>query len=412
MPKHGSFALAGVLVAAFMLFDQSSAIHVLQGADGTLYLAQDSDAWTMQPGPISDGDLAALTPSGELDGAIPAPFLSTSALAPLQAVQSADGSLYLVQGSNVWTLVPLAASDGDIAALNVVGSLSGTIAAPGLTGPAADPPPPAAEQPPVPAQAAPLPAPPVPQPIVTQPETSALTIVSSLPRQGADNKRITDSVVNAMRMALNEHNNQVLGQPLAYVDLDGSTRAKQGWDAAQEASNANQALSGARSALAYIGPLDSGAAVVSIPILCSGNMAMVSPGVTGIEFTRPQAGVPNAPEVFYPNNCKRNFARLSPADDLEHAASSDWPNQLNAKGRQWYQAYMSQFGAAPDIHALYGYEAMNVVLSAIQHAGSTNRAAIRDALFSTSNFDGVLGTWSMTSTGDTTRIQAPPPGSR
>jgi hypothetical protein len=120
MPKHGSFALAGVLVAAFMLFDQSSAIHVLQGADGTLYLAQDSDAWTMQPSPISDADLAALTPSGELDGVIPAPFLSTSTLAPVQAVQSADGSLYLVQGSNVWTLLPLAADDGDVAALKVV----------------------------------------------------------------------------------------------------------------------------------------------------------------------------------------------------------------------------------------------------------------------------------------------------
>jgi ABC-type branched-subunit amino acid transport system substrate-binding protein len=141
-------------------------------------------------------------------------------------------------------------------------------------------------------------------------------------------------------------------------------------------------------------------------------MAMVSPGVTGIEFTRPQADVPNAPQVFYPNNCKRNFARLAPADDLEHATLSDWPNQLTAKGRQWYQAYVSQFGTPPDIHALYGYEAMNVVFSAIERAGSANRAAIRDALISTSNFDGVLGTWSMTSTGDTTRIQAPTPGSR
>jgi hypothetical protein len=69
MPKHGNFALAGVLVAAVMLFDQPSAIQALQSADGTLYLAQGSDALTVRPSPIPDTDLAALTPTGELDGA-------------------------------------------------------------------------------------------------------------------------------------------------------------------------------------------------------------------------------------------------------------------------------------------------------------------------------------------------------
>jgi hypothetical protein len=123
MPKHGNFALAGVLVAAVMLFDQPSAIQVLQSADGTLYLAQGSDAWTVKPSPIPNADLAALTPSGELDGAIPATFLSTSTVAPPQAVQSTDGGLHLVEGNNVWTLVPLAADDVDVAALNVVGTI-------------------------------------------------------------------------------------------------------------------------------------------------------------------------------------------------------------------------------------------------------------------------------------------------
>src|SRR2546430_6031198 len=48
------------------------------------------------------------------------------------------------------------------------------------------------------------------------------------------------------------------------------------------------------------------------------------------------------------------------------------------------------------------YEAMKVALAAIERAGSKDRAAIRDAIFATRNYDGILGTWSFTPTGDTT----------
>jgi branched-chain amino acid transport system substrate-binding protein len=45
---------------------------------------------------------------------------------------------------------------------------------------------------------------------------------------------------------------------------------------------------------------------------------------------------------------------------------------------------------------------MNVALDAIARAGTKDRAAIRDAIFATRNYDGVLGHWSFTDTGDTT----------
>jgi branched-chain amino acid transport system substrate-binding protein len=45
---------------------------------------------------------------------------------------------------------------------------------------------------------------------------------------------------------------------------------------------------------------------------------------------------------------------------------------------------------------------MNVALDAIARVGRKDRAAIRDAIFATSNYSGVLGTWSFTPTGDTT----------
>jgi branched-chain amino acid transport system substrate-binding protein len=45
---------------------------------------------------------------------------------------------------------------------------------------------------------------------------------------------------------------------------------------------------------------------------------------------------------------------------------------------------------------------MNVAIAAIEKADKKDRAAIRDAIFSTRNYNGVLGTWSFTETGDTT----------
>ncbi|MBV9601719.1 MAG: hypothetical protein JOZ87_33340 [Chloroflexi bacterium] len=116
---------------------QSSPLNVVQSSDGTLYLEQGSNAWTMVPNSISDSDLAALTPSGELDGAIPAAFLGTpGAPTLLQVVQGSDGTFYIAQGTNVWTLVPNQIADADLAALNQVGEVDGTISTPALAAPA------------------------------------------------------------------------------------------------------------------------------------------------------------------------------------------------------------------------------------------------------------------------------------
>jgi hypothetical protein len=128
------------------------AIRVLRGGDGTLYVSEGTSAWTMTPGSISDDEAAAMAASGELDGAIPSPLLSTTAPAPLEAVQTSDGTVYLRQEGNAWLLVPEVASDADVAGLNIIGEITSTIAAPGLGGPLPD----SAPQPPT--LAAPAPA--------------------------------------------------------------------------------------------------------------------------------------------------------------------------------------------------------------------------------------------------------------
>src|SRR5439155_16075861 len=124
-------------------------------------------------------------------------------------------------------------------------------------------------------------------------------------RTGA-NKGQTDTMSNAIKMALAEVNNRIGGATLVYQDMDDSTPEKGQWDAAQEASNANQAIADA-DVVAYIGTFNSGAAEVSIPILCAANTGMVSPANTYPGLTKKIEGVvANEPDVYYPNGCKRN----------------------------------------------------------------------------------------------------------
>jgi branched-chain amino acid transport system substrate-binding protein len=353
--------------------------------------------------------------------------------------------------------------------------------------------------------------------------TGTIKIVSSLPRTGAS-KGQTDTIVNAFKMVLTERQNKVGGATLTYEDMDDATAAKGSWDGPTEASNANKALNDP-DVMVYIGTFNSGAAKVSIPILCPANLAMISPANTYPGLTKKtQFNAPNEPDVYY-TNCKRNYTRVPATDDLQgavgavyakqiggtkayvlhdsdlygqgiaevfaatakkigldvvggpegmdpqasdyralsqkvrgsgadlvywggitdHNAGKLWqdlrstlgPNvklmgpdgigdaafadaagsaaegtygsfpgvpgaKLTGKGAEWYQRYKQQFQGEPDPYAAYGYEAMQVAITSIEKAGKKDRAAIRDAVFATKNYDGVLGTWSFTETGDTT----------
>ena len=65
-------------------------------------------------------------------------------------------------------------------------------------------------------------------------------------------------------------------------------------------------------------------------------------------------------------------------------------------------AFRARFGHEPQPYALYGYEAMGVVLDAIARAGSADRAAVIRAFFATKDRDSVLGRYSIDANGDTT----------
>jgi branched-chain amino acid transport system substrate-binding protein len=78
------------------------------------------------------------------------------------------------------------------------------------------------------------------------------------------------------------------------------------------------------------------------------------------------------------------------------------PSQLTGKGADWYKNFKAKYNAEPDAYAIYAYEATNVALAAIDKVGKKDRAAILDAMIHTKDFNGLLGNWSFTDTGDTT----------
>jgi len=66
--------------------------------------------------------------------------------------------------------------------------------------------------------------------------------------------------------------------------------------------------------------------------------------------------------------------------------------------------YRRQFGGSPGPYALYGYEAMSVVLDAIRRAGDrgNDRQTVIDRFFATRDRASVLGRYSVLASGETT----------
>jgi branched-chain amino acid transport system substrate-binding protein len=79
------------------------------------------------------------------------------------------------------------------------------------------------------------------------------------------------------------------------------------------------------------------------------------------------------------------------------------PESYPPEGQEFFQQFESEYGETnPDPYAIYGYEAMRLVLDAVERAGSTNKEDVLKALFETKDRQSVLGTYSIDENGDTT----------
>jgi branched-chain amino acid transport system substrate-binding protein len=151
-------------------------------------------------------------------------------------------------------------------------------------------------------------------------------IWSSLPRQGSS-KGQTDTIVNAMNLALEERGGMAGGCEIEYTDGDDSTAEAGQWTEAKEIENATNASTD-ESVVAYLGTFNSGAAQVSIPINCQSGLVMISPANTYPGLTKPGKGAEGEPDKFYPGGCTKNYTRVVPADDLQGLAGAKWAAQL------------------------------------------------------------------------------------
>ncbi|MER3418399.1 MAG: branched chain amino acid ABC transporter substrate-binding protein [Chloroflexota bacterium] len=358
-------------------------------------------------------------------------------------------------------------------------------------------------------------------------EKGTIDIWSSLPRQGSS-KGQTDTIVNAIKLAIEKRGGVVDGWKINYVDQDDSTAEAGKWTPEKETDNATKAVADPKL-VAYIGTFNSGAAKLSIPILCKAGIPMVSPANTYPGLTKPGKGEADEPAKYYPDGCKHNYFRVVPADDLQGKVAADWAKELGATkvyvlddteiygkgvadvfeatakangltvlghdaapgkstdykalaakikaagpdliyyggitqnnaGQLWkdlreampdvklmgpdgiyedafLQAagsaaegtyltfggttadqytgdaakfrdeYKAKYGGELEVYTIYGYEAANVVLAALETASKAGakdpvalRAGILDALANTKDFKGVLGTWSFDKNGDT-----------
>jgi branched-chain amino acid transport system substrate-binding protein len=81
------------------------------------------------------------------------------------------------------------------------------------------------------------------------------------------------------------------------------------------------------------------------------------------------------------------------------------PDQYPPEGQKFFDDFSAKYGEAnPDPYAIYGYEAMKLVLDTCKELGSdcTDRQAMIDALFQTKGRESVLGTYDIDENGDTT----------
>jgi branched-chain amino acid transport system substrate-binding protein len=152
-------------------------------------------------------------------------------------------------------------------------------------------------------------------------------IVSSLTRSGSSIGQ-SESIVNAIRMRLEDAGHRVCGVPIVYEDLDGGSEERGSWDAAREQANARYAAAHP-DVVAYIATLDTDAAPYSIPITnAAGPLLMISPCNTYPGLTRPFG--PGEPDKHYPTG-RRNYLRTALSDHLQGAFAAQWAAELGAQ---------------------------------------------------------------------------------
>ncbi|HYE04221.1 MAG TPA: branched-chain amino acid ABC transporter substrate-binding protein [Planctomycetota bacterium] len=155
-----------------------------------------------------------------------------------------------------------------------------------------------------------------------------IALVSSLPHTGSAGGQ-ANSIVNGIRMAIDEVGGEVAGFALTHIQLDDATPERGQWDPNAEDTNARNAIANP-DAMVYIGTFNSGAAKIAMPKLNAAGLAMISPANTYTGLTKPGKGAANEPAVYRPSGTVTYF-RVVPADDIQGLVGAQWAKEMGAK---------------------------------------------------------------------------------
>lgn len=151
--------------------------------------------------------------------------------------------------------------------------------------------------------------------------------MSSLPTRGYAATQARQ-IEQAIQLAVDEHRGTIGMPNIEYHPLSDSDDETGEWSREQELANAQQAANDP-SVIAYIGPYNSGAAMVSIPVTNRAGLLHISPVATWPGLT--QGGYnPGEPGIYYPTGA-RNFISMMPDDSLQAKVAALWANMLDVE---------------------------------------------------------------------------------
>ena len=159
---------------------------------------------------------------------------------------------------------------------------------------------------------------------------NVVKLVSSMPRTGSA-KGQTDTIANGIKMAIEEYGGEIAGLKVEYSDWDDATAAAGQWTADLESGNARKAVADP-DVMAMIGPYNSGAAMVSMPILNKAGLLQISPATTWVGLTKHIEGTGDDEPAKYRPAGRVTYCRVCPTDETQGPMGADFAkNELKVK---------------------------------------------------------------------------------
>ncbi len=136
---------------------------------------------------------------------------------------------------------------------------------------------------------------------------------------------VAQNMLHAAELALDERGGQAGNVVVEIVEFN-TAHPEEGMINTTGEREAAEAVATDEDFVAYLGPLASSQAQVSLPILNEAGIAQLSATTTWPGLTKP-GFVPGEPGIYYPTG-RRHFFRTVPSDDVQGIMTAQWVDDL------------------------------------------------------------------------------------